>query len=52
MSTLISAADNKLTSAVRSTDRQQLETHETVVKHRVVDRKETPSQQHLLTLLM
>lgn len=52
VSTLISAADNKLTSAVRSTDRQQLETHETVVKHRVVDRKETPSQQHLLTLLM
>jgi len=52
VSTLISAVDNQLTSAVRSTDRQQLETRETVVKHRVVDRCETPDQQHLLTLLM
>lgn len=52
VSTLISAVDNQLTSAVRSTDRQQLETRETVVKHRVVDRREKPDQQHLLTLLM
>ena len=33
-------------------DRQQLEPRATVVKHRVVHRRETPDQQHLLTLLM
>ncbi|RLJ37447.1 hypothetical protein C8C98_1158 [Acidovorax sp. 106] len=52
VTTLINAAQGKPLSAARTTDRQQLETHETLVKHRVVDRRETPNQQHLLTVLL
>lgn len=52
VTTLISAVDGHLASAVRQTDQKQLHVHESLFNHRVQERHETPNQEHLLALLI
>lgn len=50
--TAINADDGQLTHAARSKDIRQLKTEEMLVKHRVMERHETPNHQRLLSMLL
>lgn len=50
--TAINIAKGKIAEAVRSTDTRQMKTEEMLVKHRVMERHETPNHQRLVTQLV